>query len=92
MFLDCSCLFIYLFFGNSVAEYISQRQPLGGLLFLLPWMFSFENKDDIGSNHQDHASEQIKNLLAELEQLLLHSNIPVSETNSTSPKLSTYMT
>ncbi|GMN68310.1 hypothetical protein TIFTF001_037365 [Ficus carica] len=61
---------------SFVKEYISQRQPLGGLLFLLPRIFSFENKDDIGSNHQDHASEQIKNLLAELEQLLLHSNIP----------------
>lgn len=43
---------------------------------MLPRIFSFENKDDIGSNHQDHASEQIKNLHAELEQLLLHSNIP----------------
>ena len=69
-------VYLFIYFGNSVAEYISQRQPLGGLLFLLPPMSSFENKDDIGSNHQDHATEQIKNLLAELEQLLLHSNIP----------------
>lgn len=64
---------------NHIAEYISQRQPLGGLLFLLPQMFNFENKDGVGSCHQDYASEQIKNVLEELEQLLLHSNIPVSK-------------
>ncbi|XP_024025058.1 nicalin-1 [Morus notabilis] len=61
---------------SFVKEYISQRQPLGGLLFLLPQIFSYENKDGIGRNHQDHEREQIKNVLAELEQLLVHSNIP----------------
>lgn len=59
---------------------------------MLPQIFSYENKDGIGRNHQDHEREQIKNVLAELEQLLVHSNIPVSETNSISRMLSAYMT
>ncbi|KAG4198345.1 hypothetical protein ERO13_A05G079600v2 [Gossypium hirsutum] len=55
-----------------VREYINQKKPLGGLLFLLPDIFSFEN----GGNKQVHEKEQLKNLLAELEQLLIHANIP----------------
>ena len=69
----------FLIFFFNFAEYISQRQPLGGLLFLLPQMFSFEDKDGGKSAHQDHETEPIKNVLAEVEQLLVHSNIPVSE-------------
>ncbi|XP_015872427.3 uncharacterized protein LOC107409503 [Ziziphus jujuba] len=61
---------------SFVKEYISQRQPLGGLLFLLPQTFSFGNEDDKGSNRQDHGHYQMKNVIAELEQLLIHSNIP----------------
>ncbi|KAL5579778.1 hypothetical protein UlMin_012220 [Ulmus minor] len=61
---------------SFVKEYISQRQPLGGILFLLPQMFNFENKDGVGSNHQDHDKLQTKNVLAELEQFLIHSTIP----------------
>jgi hypothetical protein len=57
-------------------EYIVERQPLGGLLFLLPQMFSFENRDGTRSNHQDHGNELLKNLMAELEQLLIHANVP----------------
>ncbi|KAF5931182.1 hypothetical protein HYC85_032055 [Camellia sinensis] len=30
-----------------IREYIGQRRPLGGLIFLLPWMFSPENKDNM---------------------------------------------
>lgn len=54
---------------------------MGGLLFLLPQMFSFANKDDKGSNHRDHGQELMKKTMAELEQLLIHANIPVSKTD-----------
>ena len=64
----------------DMAEYIVERQPLGGLLFLLPQMFGFENRDGTRSNHQDHGNELLKNLMAELEQLLIHANVPVSGT------------
>ncbi|XP_050280114.1 uncharacterized protein LOC126721129 [Quercus robur] len=57
-------------------DYIAQRQPLGGLLFLLPQMFSFENKDDMRSNHQNQGNDLLKNVMAELEQLLIHANVP----------------
>ena len=63
-----------------MAEYIAQRQPLGGLLFLLPRMFSFENKDDMRSNHQNQGNDLLKNVMAELEQLLIHANVPASVT------------
>lgn len=63
-----------------MADYIAQRQPLGGLLFLLPQMFSFENKDDMRSNHQNQGNDLLKNVVAELEQLLIHANVPVSVT------------
>ncbi|KAH1067033.1 hypothetical protein J1N35_032020 [Gossypium stocksii] len=55
-----------------VREYINQKKPLGGLLFLLPDIFSFEN----GGTKQVHEKEQLKNQMAELEQLLIHANIP----------------
>ena len=63
-----------------MADYIAQRQPLGGLLFLLPQMFSFENKDDMRSNHQNQGNDLLKNVVAELERLLIHANVPVSVT------------
>ncbi|XVF19672.1 hypothetical protein REPUB_Repub11eG0131000 [Reevesia pubescens] len=55
-----------------VREYINQKKPLGGLLFLLPEVFSFEN----GGNKQIHEKEKFKIVLAELEQLLIQANIP----------------
>ncbi|XWS52820.1 hypothetical protein CRYUN_Cryun11dG0105000 [Craigia yunnanensis] len=55
-----------------VRDYINQKKPLGGLLFLLPEVFSFEN----GGNMQIHEKEKMKNSLAELEQLLINANIP----------------
>lgn len=70
---------IIIFCGNHVAEYISQRQPLGGLLLLLPQMFSFANKDDQGSDDRDHGQELMKNAMQEFEQFLIHANIPVSK-------------
>ena len=60
-----------------MAEYIVEKQPLGGLLFLLPQMFSFENRDGTRSNHQDHGNELLKNVMAELEVI---TNVPVSGT------------
>jgi len=61
-----------------MAEYIAESKPLGGLIFLLPRMFSFENKDGMGSNNQDESKEPLRNVLAELEQILIHANLPVS--------------
>ncbi|KAE8037399.1 hypothetical protein FH972_009988 [Carpinus fangiana] len=60
---------------SFVKEYITQRQPLGGLLFLLPRMFSFENRDDTKSSHVNQG-ELLKTVVAELEQLLIHAKIP----------------
>ncbi|KAK8645454.1 hypothetical protein V6N13_119282 [Hibiscus sabdariffa] len=54
------------------AEYINQKKPLGGLLFLLPEVFNSGN----GGNKQVHEKEKLKNLLAELERLLIHANLP----------------
>ncbi|XVE79208.1 hypothetical protein DITRI_Ditri14bG0039000 [Diplodiscus trichospermus] len=55
-----------------VRDYINQKKLLGGLLFLLPEVFSFEN----GRNKQIYETEKIKELLAELEKLLINANIP----------------
>ncbi|KAE8691728.1 hypothetical protein F3Y22_tig00110882pilonHSYRG00071 [Hibiscus syriacus] len=55
-----------------VREYITQKKPLGGLLFLLPEVLSFKQ----GGNKQVHEKGKMKKLLMELEQLLVHSNIP----------------
>ncbi|XP_035546105.1 nicalin-1 [Juglans regia] len=61
---------------SFVKEYIVQRQPLGGLLFLLPQMFNFDNRDGMGIYHQNHGKELLHNVMVELEQLLIHANIP----------------
>ncbi|XVE59608.1 hypothetical protein DITRI_Ditri05aG0059600 [Diplodiscus trichospermus] len=53
-------------------EYINQKKPLGGLLFLLPEIFRFEN----GGNKEIYEKEKMKNKLAELEKLFVHANIP----------------
>ena len=69
----------------NMAEYIAESKPLGGLLFLLPQMFHFENKGGMGSNHLDGSKELLKNVLAELEQILIHINLPVSKFQKASP-------
>ncbi|KAL2328444.1 hypothetical protein Fmac_021871 [Flemingia macrophylla] len=61
---------------SFVREYIAESKPLGGLIFLLPRMFSFENKDGKESTHQDGSKELLKNVLGELEQILIHTNLP----------------
>ncbi|KAJ7001781.1 hypothetical protein NC653_012011 [Populus alba x Populus x berolinensis] len=61
-----------------VKEFIAQRKPLGGLLFLLPQMLNFENRDPTSeSKYQIHEKKLTKNVLVELERLLIHANIPV---------------
>lgn len=72
--------YLMLFFLQSyrtMTEYIGQKKPLGGLLLLLPRIFSAENKDNVEGD-RDSGKELIRNLLVELEQLLIHANIRVS--------------
>ncbi|MED6210649.1 hypothetical protein PIB30_066178 [Stylosanthes scabra] len=59
---------------SFVKEYIAESKPLGGLLFLLPQIFNFENNGEVGSNHLDGTNELL--ILAELEQILIHTNLP----------------
>jgi hypothetical protein len=74
-----------------MAEYISQKKPLGGLLILLPQMFSLENREGAKSNEETDGVDLLKNVLAELEKLLIHSKIPVSQTDINFLILSTCM-
>jgi hypothetical protein len=69
----------------DMAEYIVASKPLGGLIFLLPRMFSFENKGGVGSNHGDGNKDPLKNVLAKLEQILIHTNLPVSKFQKAAP-------
>ncbi|XP_031259874.1 nicalin-1 isoform X2 [Pistacia vera] len=59
-----------------VREFISQKKTLGGLLFLLPEMFGIENGDGGGTRDDVNAKGLIKNLLEELERLLIHFKMP----------------
>ncbi|CAI0544143.1 unnamed protein product, partial [Linum tenue] len=59
-----------------MTEYISQKKTLGGLLLLLPQMFNFESGDMAVTKDDIHEMERLKNLLVELEELLIHANIP----------------
>ncbi|OAY38231.1 nicalin-1 [Manihot esculenta] len=59
-----------------VKEYITQRKPLGGLLFLLPQIFDFKDKAASRSEDEVHDKGLMKTVLAELEKLLVHANIP----------------
>ncbi|KAM7496954.1 hypothetical protein LguiA_021368 [Lonicera macranthoides] len=58
-----------------IREYIGQKKPLGGILFLLPRMFSSDNKDSVGEGDHTAVKELMKNILVELERLLVHANI-----------------
>ncbi|KAK3014635.1 hypothetical protein RJ639_010300 [Escallonia herrerae] len=60
---------------KAVTEYIGQRKPLGGLLFLLPRIFSSEYKDSAGGDDEKPGKELLWNILVELERLLIHANI-----------------
>ncbi|CAI9768582.1 unnamed protein product [Fraxinus pennsylvanica] len=58
-----------------IKEYITHRKPLGGLLLLLPPAFS-PYSESVGRAHHDSAKDLMKEVLAELEQLLIHANTP----------------
>lgn len=66
-------------------EYIGGSKPLGGLIFLLPQIFSFKNKGGASSNHDDGSKEPLKNVLDKLEQILIHTNLPVSKFQKDAP-------
>ncbi|KAL0389970.1 UNVERIFIED_CONTAM: Nicalin [Sesamum calycinum] len=59
-----------------IREYIGQKKPFGGLLLLLPQVFNPQNVDSGGGSDHDSATKVIKEVLVELEKLLLHANIP----------------
>lgn len=62
-----------------IAEYIEEEKPLGGLLLLLPQVFNSQNTDSEDESGHDSSKAVIKEVLLELERLLIHANIPVSE-------------
>ena len=55
------------------SEYLSEKKHLGGLLILLPRNISTKN---VEGNNDDKGEP--KNVLAELEKLLMHEEVPVS--------------
>ncbi|EEF38571.1 nicalin-1 [Ricinus communis] len=59
---------------TSLKEYITERKPLGGLLFLLPQ--TLYNLQKRGVEYQSYDLELLKTLLAELERLLIHASVP----------------
>ncbi|KAF2310660.1 hypothetical protein GH714_016117 [Hevea brasiliensis] len=61
--------------GDLFQLYYS-RKPFGGLLFLLPRIFNFEDRGATGSEDQVYDKGLMKTVLAELERLLIHANIP----------------
>ena len=86
-------IIIHVKFGLFLcyAEYIGQRKILGGLLLLLPSIFNPENVDNMGeadhstyTGEADHtpAEDVSRDILVELEQLLIHANIPVRGSNA----------
>jgi hypothetical protein len=54
---------------NAYSEYLAEKKHLGGLLILLP-------TKDVAGNNDDKVN--VKSVLAELEKLLLHEEVPVS--------------
>lgn len=64
------------FFNNYIfSEYIINNQPLGGLLLLLPQKVSNKIVGEI--KRKDDGL--MRNIVVELEQLLIRANIPVSD-------------
>lgn len=61
-------------FNIFVSDYIANKRPLGGLLLLLPQKIS----DKLGGEQKNDDSGLVKKILVELEQLLIHAEIPVS--------------
>ncbi|MCL7033081.1 hypothetical protein MKW94_022642 [Papaver nudicaule] len=61
---------------TSIQEYITEKRQLGGLLLLLPQKFSPSNREDAEEDGQTHEQEQTRDVLIELEHLLIGANIP----------------
>ncbi|KAF9597919.1 hypothetical protein IFM89_022583 [Coptis chinensis] len=57
-------------------ECITQKRAFGGILLLLPQEFSSESKDDSKEDGQMYGNDRMRSILAELEQLLIHANLP----------------
>lgn len=60
------------------ADYIDRKQPLGGLLFLLPQAFNSEGRESKQDADHNSEEESERDKLLLLERLLVHANIPVS--------------
>ncbi|KAI3511387.1 hypothetical protein L1887_18540 [Cichorium endivia] len=58
-----------------IREYIEQGKPLGGLLLLLPRIFHPENTETVGGHVDGSEKVNLKKLLVDLEQKLIHSSI-----------------
>lgn len=61
------------------SDYITNRRPLGGLLLLLPQKSNEKIVGEIKKLGINNKEAVMRNILVELEQLLIHANIPVSE-------------
>lgn len=61
---------------STIKDYIVQKQPLGGLLFLLPRVFSPDGGDSKGDDKHHSERDLIRIKLVQLERLLVHANIP----------------
>ncbi|CAI9105688.1 OLC1v1004671C1 [Oldenlandia corymbosa var. corymbosa] len=59
-----------------IREYIEQKTILGGLLFLLPSVFNPENIDTTSEADYNLAQDVSKDVLVEVERLLIHASIP----------------
>nr|CAD1817922.1 unnamed protein product [Ananas comosus var. bracteatus] len=57
---------------SFLRDYIANKRPLGGLLLLLPQKIS----DKLGGEQKNDDSGLVKKILVELEQLLIHAEIP----------------
>ena len=68
----------------SSAECISQRKRLGGLLILLPKILGSDGPKNDDFKCPQNGDGMIKDLLVELERLLIHATLPVSEMKITS--------
>lgn len=64
----------FSYFVQKKSEYIFSKQPLGGLLLLLPQKIGNKIKD----GNEGEYNGLFKNILVDLENLLIHANIPVS--------------
>ena len=67
--------FLELTFTCGISECIRNKNPFGGLLLLLPQ----KNREKIGDNRAIMGDLVTKSVLADLERLLINSELPVSD-------------